>query len=211
MHTKLKSALGSIKKAGLVTLVLMVLCGLFYPLALTGLSMVFFPHQAKGSVIEVDGVAVGSTLVGQQFTDPRFLWGRPSAVGYNTYTEAEKEAGDYTGPASGSQNYAPTNPALIQRVTADMAAFLAANPQVRREDIPTDLLTASGSGLDPHISPDSAAIQIPRLVQSTGLSQARLEEIIQNHTQGKLLGIFSEAHVNVLLVNLDIARELGIL
>jgi len=137
--------------------------------------------------------------------------GRPSAVNYNTYTQEDKENGAYGGIGSGSKNYAPTNPELVKRVEADMAEFLEANPSVRKEDIPADLLTASGSGLDPHISPDSAAVQIPALVETTGLSQETLETIVRKNTQGKFLGIFGKKTVNVLMVNLEIARELGLL
>lgn len=209
MRTNIKSALGSLKTAGLVTLALLVLCGLLYPLALTGISQLVFPHQANGSLIEVDGKAVGAQFVGQDFTDPRYMKCRPSAVGYNTYTEADKASGDYAGLASGSNNFAPSNPALVERVEADIASFLAANPSVKKEQIPTDLLTASGSGLDPHISPASAAVQIPQLAVNSGLSEEVLQEIVKKHTTGKVLGIFGEEIVNVLQVNLDIAAQLG--
>ncbi len=197
------------KKPLLITLVLLLLCGLVYPLLLTGMAQLAFPRQANGSVVAVDGKAVGSALVGQDFTDPRFMKCRPSAVNYNTYTQEDVANGDYAGIGSGSKNYAPTNPALAERVEADIAAFLAANPGVAEEDIPTDLLTASGSGLDPHISPAAADVQIAALAEAGGLSEARLREIVQENTQGKFLGIFGEETVNVLLVNLQIARELG--
>lgn len=203
--------LKGIKKPLLVTVAMLLICGLAYPLLLTGISQVVFPRQANGSLITIDGQAVGSELIGQDFEDPRFMKSRPSAVNYNTYTQEEKESGDYTGPASGSNNYAPTNPELVKRVEADLAEFLAANPSVTKEDIPTDLLTASGSGLDPHISPASAAVQLQALAESTGLSQETLEGIVKNNTQGKLLGIFGEETVNVLKVNLEIAKELGLL
>ena len=136
---------------------------------------------------------------------------RPSAVNYNTYTKEDKESGKYTGVGSGSKNYASTNPELVKRVEADITEFLKANPSVMKEDIPTDLLTASGSGLDPHISPASAAVQVPALVEATGLSKETLEAIVKENTQGKLLGIFGEETVNVLMVNLDIAKELGLI
>lgn len=203
--------LKGIKKPLLVTVAMLLICGLAYPLLLTGISQVVFPRQANGSLITIDGQAVGSELIGQDFEDPRFMKSRPSAVNYNTYTQEEKENGDYAGPGSGSNNYAPTNPELVKRVEADLAEFLAANPSVTKEDIPTDLLTASGSGLDPHISPASAAVQIQALGESTGLSQETLEGIVKNNTQGKLLGIFGEETVNVLKVNLEIAKELGLI
>ena len=113
--------------------------------------------------------------------------------------------------ASGSQNFGPTNPALAERVEKDLEEFLRNNPSVSKEDIPTDLLTASGSGLEPYISPAAAAIQIPAMAEATGLSKERLEAIVKRHTRGKFLGIFGGETVNVLMVNLDIAGELGLL
>ncbi len=209
MKEKMKSALGSLKKAVLVTVVLLVVCGLLYPLALTGLSQLFFKDKANGSLIEVNGQVVGSTLVGQDFTADWCMKCRPSNVNYNTYTEEQKENGEYAGVGSGSANYAPSNPALQERVEEDITAFLEANPGVKKEDIPTDLITASGSGLDPHISPASAEVQIPALTKATGLTEDALREIVQKHTTGKFLGIFGEETVNVLQVNLDIAKAIG--
>lgn len=207
---KMSTFFKGIKKTFLVTLVLLLVCGLAYPLIITGISQVVFPKQANGSLVMVNGKDVGSALIGQDFTDDRFMKSRPSAVNYNTYTREEKDNGNYTGVGSGSKNYAPTNPELIKRVQKDIDAFLKANPSIKKEDIPTDLLTASGSGLDPHISPKAAAVQIPALVESTGLSKDKLETIVKNNTQGKALGIFGSDTVNVLKVNLDIAKELGV-
>ena len=113
--------------------------------------------------------------------------------------------------SSGSNNYAPSNPALTERVEADLETFLEKNPEVKEEDIPTDLLTASGSGLDPHISPDSAEIQIPRIVEASGLSEEEVREIIDRNTEGKTLGVFGEDKVNVLLVNIEIAQAMGLI
>ena len=203
--------LKGIKRPFLVTIALLLICGLVYPLLLTGISQIIFPGQANGSLIMIDGRAVGSELVGQNFSDARFMKSRPSAVNYNTYTQEDKDSGNYTGVGSGSRNYAPTNPELVKRVEADMAEFLKANPFIKKEDIPTDLLTASGSGLDPHISPASAAAQIPALAESTGLSREALEALVKENTQGKFLGIFGEETVNVFMVNLDIAKELGLI
>ncbi len=200
-----------IKKPFLVTLALLFICGLVYPLALTGISQILFPNQANGSLISVDGIAVGSALVGQDFTDARFMKCRPSAVSYNTYTEEAQKDGSYTGVSSGSKNYATTNQDLQTRVKKDMAEFLEANPMLQKEDIPTDLLTASGSGLDPHISPKSAEVQISALSISTGLTEDRLREIVKDYTVGKILGIFGEETVNVLKVNLQIAKELNLI
>ncbi|HIV29662.1 MAG TPA: potassium-transporting ATPase subunit KdpC [Candidatus Pullichristensenella excrementipullorum] len=201
----------------LVTVILLVICGLLFPLLLTGLSSVLFPHQANGSLIEVDGQVVGAEHVGQEFTQDYFLWGRPSAYHYNTYYEDEEgnqtysDGSEYAGLSSGSNNYAPSNPALAERVQADLEAFLAKNPDVKAEDIPTDLLTASGSGLDPDISPESAEIQVPRIAKASGLSEDEVREIIARHTEGKFLGIFGDETVNVLGVNIDIAMAMGLL
>lgn len=211
MKTKITDLLGSLRKPVLLTVSLLVICGLLYPLLLTGFSQLLFPHQANGSLVYAGGQAVGSQLIGQDFSDERFMKCRPSAVAYNTYTQDDVDSGEYSGVASGSDNYATTNPDLVDRVEDDIESFLKANPSVRKEDIPTDLLTASGSGLDPHISPASAAVQIPALAETTGLSQEKLEEIVRENTQGKLLGIFGEETVNVLTVNLGIAQELGII
>lgn len=207
----MRTFLKGIKKPFSVTLALLLICGLAYPLLLTGISQLIFPKQANGSLVIINGQAVGSELVGQDFSDALFMKSRPSAVNYNTYTQKDKKSGDYAVVGSGSKNYAPTNPELVKRVEADIANFLEANPSVKKEAIPTDLLTASGSGLDPHISPESAAIQIPALVKSSGLSQETLEAIVKENTQGKFLGIFGEKTVNVLRVNLGIAKESGLL
>ena len=201
----------------LVTVILLVICGLLFPLLLTGLSSVLFPHQANGSLIEVDGQVVGAEHVGQEFTQDYYLWGRPSAYHYNTYYEDEEgnqtysDGSEYAGLSSGSNNYAPSNPALTERIEVDLETFLAKNPDVSVEDIPADLLTASGSGLDPDISPESAEIQVPRIAKASGLSEDEVREIIARHTEGKFLGIFGDETVNVLGVNIDIAMAMGLL
>ena len=207
----MNSVIKTIKTAALLSVAMLIICGFLYPLLLTGISQILFPHQANGSLLYVGDKAVGSEIIGQDFKDPRFMKSRPSAVNYNTYTAEQKADGSYAGVGSGSQNLAPTNPALVQRVQQDMQAFLERNPTIKKQDIPTDLMTASGSGLDPHISPESAEIQIPALAQSTGLSEETLKDIVENNTQHKLLGIFGEETVNVLKVNLEIAKEIGLI
>ena len=205
-----------LRQSLVVTLLLLLLCGLVFPVLLSGISAVIFPSQANGSLIYADGRAVGAANIGQDFTKPYFMKGRPSAYNYNTYYEdaqGNQYCGDgspFAGPGSGSNNYAPSNPALIERVEADIEAFLEANPDVKREDIPADLMTASGSGLDPHITPTSARIQIPALAAASGLSEEELERIVEDNTEGKLLGVFGEETVNVLGVNLDIAKAMGV-
>ena len=213
----MKEFLHGTRQAVIVTVVLMLICGLLFPCLLTGLSSVIFPHQAGGSLISVNGTAVGAEHVGQEFTQDCYMWSRPSAYHYNVYTESEdgrkyyNDGTEFGGLASGSNNYAPSNPALVERVEADMEAFLEKNPEIKREDIPTDLLTASGSGLDPHISPASAQLQLPRIAQASGLSEESLQKIVERNTTGKLLGVFGEKTVNVLKVNIEIAQAMGTL
>lgn len=206
------------KKAFVVTIAMLLICGFIYPFALTGLGQLFFKEQANGSIIKVNGKEVGAKFVGQQFTDDRFFKGRPSQYNYNTYTEdgyyagKEKEEGnEYAGLSSGSANYGNSNPALKERVEADIEAFRESHPDVDVEDIPGDLLTASGSGLDPHITVASAEIQVPAVSEASGLSEEELKEIIKDNTTGKVLGVFGEETVNVLECNIAIAEKLGIL
>lgn len=217
MKKKIKSTLHNTRKIVSITVVLMLVCGLGFPCLLTGLSSILFSHQAGGNLITVDGKIVGAEYVGQEFTEDYYMWSRPSAYHYNVYVEGEdgkayyNDGTEFAGLGSGSNNYAATNPALQERVKKDLETFLETNPDVKKEDIPTDLLTASGSGLDPHISPASAKVQIPRIVKASGLSEKELQHIITANTQGKLLGIFGEETVNVLKVNLDIAQAMGLL
>ena len=198
-----------LKKSVLVSIVFMILCGVIYPLAMTGASQILFHKKANGSMIKVDGKKVGSELIGQNFTDPRFFKGRVSYVNYNTYTEEDKKPDKngkivYSGVASGSENLAPSNKKLQDRVKNDIDEFLAKHPGVKKEDIPTDLLTSSGSGLDPNISPKAAKIQIPEVSKATGISEAKLQKIVDKYTEDRALGIFGEKRVNVLKVNLEI-------
>lgn len=217
MKDSVKSFLHGTKQAVLVTVVLLLICGFLFPVVLSGLSAVFFPHQAGGSLITVNGQVVGAENIGQEFTEDYYMWSRPSAYHYNVYVEGEdgkqyyNDGTEFPGIGSGSNNYAPSNPALTERVEVDIEAFLEKNPDVKREDIPADLLTASGSGLDPHISPASAEIQIPRIVEASGLSEDQVREIVSRNTSGKVLGIFGEDTVNVLKVNLDIAQAMGLI
>lgn len=205
-----------LRQSLVVTLILLLLCGLAFPVLLSGISAVIFPSQANGSLVYANGQAVGAENIGQDFTEPYFMKGRPSAYNYNTYYEDEQgnqyynDGSEFAGLSSGSNNYAPSNPALTERVEADIEAFLEANPDVKREDIPADLMTASGSGLDPHITPESARIQIPALATASGLSEEELEQIVADNTEDKLFGIFGEETVNVLGVNLDIAKAMGL-
>lgn len=197
----------TLKRSILISLVFLILCGIIYPLAMTGISQLVLNKKANGSMIVVGGKEVGSELIGQSFTDPRFFHGRVSEVNYNTYTEADTKP-VYGGVSSGSQNLAPSNKALADRVQKDITDFLKTHPGVKKEDIPTDLLTSSGSGLDPNISPESAKIQIPAVSKATGISEVELQRIVNKYTEGKALRMFGEPRVDVLKVNIEIATVL---
>ena len=202
----MRSFLRYFKSALVLTVFMLILCGFAYPAALTGLGQFMFPHQANGSLITAEGEkttepeeAIGSAIVGQDFSgNPKYFQGRVSGVNYNTYTEEEKEDNSYGGVGSGGSNLAPSNEELKERVEKSVDEFLEKNPGVEKGDIPADLLTASGSGMDPDITPQSAKIQIPAIAENTGLSEEELEKIVENNTQGKVLGVFGHERVNVL-------------
>ena len=178
------------------SLLFIVVCGLAYPLAGTGLAQLIFPHQANGSLIQDSaGRTVGSELIGQTFTDPSFFQGRISSI-------------DNNGAGSGSNNYAPSNPELLKRVKASIAQWEKENPQVPISKLPADLITNSGSGLDPHISPEAAEAQIPRISALRHISEEQLKPLVQKHIEGRDLGVFGEKRVNVLKLNLAL-QELG--
>lgn len=195
------------KKAIKLSFVMLLICGILYPLVLTGISQIAFNNKANGSIIEVNGKELGSKIVGQAFEDSRFFKGRPSNVNYNTY----EDKNSYKGVATGSSNLAPTNPELVNRIKKDLNKFLEENPSVKLEDIPSDILTQSGSGLDPHISVEGAKVQISRVSKSTGISEGEIQKIVDKNTNSKLLGVFGEKTVNVLGVNIEIAKKLGLI
>ena len=202
-----------LKKSILLSVVIFVMCGLIYPLAMTGISQLAFNKQANGSIVSFNGKQVGSQLLGQNFTDARFFRGRVSGVNYNTYTAADTKAGSdgktaYNGVSSGSQNLGPSNKKLTDRVSKDLADFLKSHPTLKKEDIPTDLLTSSASGLDPQISEQSASIQVDAVSKASKISAGDLNKIISKNTEGRTFGIFGEPRVNVLMVNLEIANIL---
>lgn len=203
-----------LQKSLRLSIALMIICGIIYPLFITGVGKVLFPKQANGSIITTNGNAVGSELIGQNFTDPRFFRGRVSSVNYNTYTQADTrpdESGKvaYSGVSSGSQNLGPSNKALKERVQKDIDDFLKTHPDVKKEDIATDLLTSSGSGLDPDISLKAAEIQISAVSKGTGISKQELQKIVDKYTEVRSLGVFGEPRINVLKVNLEIASILN--
>ena len=167
---------------------LTVITGVIYPLTVTGLAQALFLHQANGSLIVVDGKVYGSELIGQQFDDPKYFWGRPSAAGYNA-------------AASSGSNLGPMNPSLEEVVQARIASLHAVDPN-NPLPIPVDLVTASASGLDPHISVAAALYQVNRVASARGLSEAEVTALIEKYTEGRQFGIFGEPRVNVLLLNL---------
>jgi len=183
----LKQLRASIVVVGLLTL----LTGVVYPLATTGLAQLIFPRQANGSLIARDGQILGSELIGQPFSDPRYFWGRPSATGPFPYNAA----------ASSGSNLGPTNPTLEEAVKARVEALQAVDPG-NIQPIPVDLVTASGSGLDPHISVAAALYQVPRVARERSLSEAQILALVDEHTEGRQFGFLGEPRVNVLRLNL---------
>ena len=177
-----------LRPAFFILLIFTVITGVIYPLTVTGIAQVVFPSQSNGSAIFMDGKAVGSELIGQQFDDPKYFWGRVSAVGYNA-------------DLSSGSNYGPMNPALMDSVQARIVALKAANPN-NTLPIPVDLVTASGSGLDPHVSVAAALYQVSRVASARGLSEAEVASLVKKYTEGRQFGIFGEPRVNVLLLNL---------
>jgi potassium-transporting ATPase KdpC subunit len=172
------------------TAVTTVIFGLIYPLAVTALSQLFFSDRANGQLIERNGKLVGSRIIGQEFTGPGYFHSRPSAAGTG-----------YDSTSSGSNNLGPTNKALIDRVKSDVEKLQAENPGT---PIPIDLVTASGSGLDPDISPAAAEFQVPRVARERGMSDAELRALVEKHTQGRQFGFLGEPRVSVLELNLDL-------
>jgi K+-transporting ATPase ATPase C chain len=187
-------------RPALVLLVLMtVLTGLAYPLAITGIASVFFPYQAGGSLIEKGGKVIGSALIGQNFTDPKYFHGRPSATTDADPNDAAKTVpAPYNAANSGASNAGPTSKALIERVRSDVAAL----KKESNEPVPVDLVTTSGSGLDPHITPAAAEFQVARIAAARNLSVERVRALVAQATEDRFLGIFGEPRVNVLKLNM---------
>lgn len=183
--------LSQIRPAIVVLLGLAIITGWLYPLAVTGIAQALFPRQANGSLIFHHGKPAGSSLIGQPFNDPKYFWSRPSATSPYPYNAA----------ASAGSNVGPSNPVLLQAVRARIAALNAADPG-NLLPVPVDLVTASGSGLDPHISPAAAIYQAARVARARGIDEAAVRNLITRHTEGRQLGLLGEPRVNVLELNL---------
>lgn len=176
------------RSALIMLIVLTLLTGVAYPLAITGLAYVVFPWQAHGSLIEKDDRVLGSALIGQRFNEAKYFHGRPSAAGTDGYDAA----------ASSGSNLGPTSKALLERMAKDAELLKTQNPA----PVPVDLLTASGSGLDPHITPAAALFQVPRIAKARNLPEQALRHLVENHIEQRLIGVFGEPRVNVLQLNL---------
>ena len=196
--------LREIRPAIVVLVALTLITGLVYPLVMTGIAGVIFPRQAQGSLIERDGKVVGSELIGQAFTADKYFHGRPSATTAPDPNDATKTiAAPYNAANSGGSNLGPSNKALIDRVQGDIDALKKENPSA---PVPSDLVTTSASGLDPHISPGAALFQVPRIAKARNLPEDRIRQLVDENTEGRFLGLLGEPRVNVLLLNLALDR-----
>jgi K+-transporting ATPase ATPase C chain len=192
--------LREIRPAIVFVVALTIITGLAYPLAITGIAEVVFPRQAKGSLIEKDGKVIGSALIGQQFATDRYFHGRPSATNAPDPKDATKTIdAPYNAANSMGSNLGPTSKALAERMKRDVEKLKAENPKA---PVPVDLVTASGSGLDPDISPDAAYFQVPRVARARGLAEDRIRGLVESQTRGRWFGLLGEPRVNVLELNL---------
>ena len=191
--------LREIRPAIIVLLALTLITGLAYPLAITGVAGAIFPKQAQGSLIERDGKVVGSALIGQEFKSDRYFHGRPSASTAPDPADSSKTvAAPYNAANSGGSNLGPTSKALNDRIKEDVEKLKAENPS---SPVPVDLVTTSASGLDPDISPDAALFQVPRVAKARNLPEERVRQLVEQHVEGRTLGLFGEPRVNVLKLN----------
>jgi K+-transporting ATPase ATPase C chain len=192
--------LREIRPAILVLLLLTLITGLAYPLAMTEVAGAIFPKQAQGSLIERDGKVVGSALIGQEFKDDKYFHGRPSATTAPDPADSSKTVGaPYNAANSGASNLGPTSKALNDRIKEDVEKLKAENPST---SVPIDLVTTSASGLDPDISPEGALFQVPRVAKARNMPEDRVRQLVTENTSGRLIGLFGEPRVNVLALNL---------
>lgn len=189
-----------LEKAVILFFIMMILCGLIYPFVITGIAQLLFDDKANGSVIEIDGVKYGSELIGQKYTDEAHLWGRIVLADVSTYTNDEGETLLY----AGASNKSPAGEEFRETVAERVEMIKEANPDATMDAIPVELVTCSGSGLDPHISPAAAEYQVPRIAETNNMSEEEVREVIEKHTQGRFLGVLGEETVNVLAVNLEL-------
>ena len=187
-----------LKPAFLITVVFTLLTGILYPLAVTGVAQVVFPHQANGSLVTLNGKEIGSRLIAQNFTKPAYFHPRPSAAG---------EKG-YDATSSGGSNLGPTSKKLQDRINDDFKRLKSENPEATGP-IPAELVTASASGLDPHLSPEAMLWQAPRVAKARGVTPERVKSVVEANVEGRTFGILGEPRVNVLLVNLALDRQFG--
>jgi potassium-transporting ATPase KdpC subunit len=196
--------LKEIRPAIVLLIALTLITGLAYPLAITGIAGVLFPYQAQGSMIERDGMVVGSALIGQVFTDDKYFHGRPSATNMPDPSDPTKNVdAPYNAANSAGSNLGPTSKTLADRLQGDVDKLKAENPSA---PVPVDLVTTSASGLDPHISPAAALFQVPRVAKARNLSEDRVRELVSGETEGRFLGLLGEPRVNVLALNLALDR-----
>jgi K+-transporting ATPase ATPase C chain len=196
-----------IRPAIVVLVALTLITGLVYPLAMTGIAQVLFPRQAQGSLIERNGTVVGSELIGQVFESDKYFHGRPSATTAPDPNDATKTVpAPYNAANSGGSNLGPSNKALVDRVQGDIEKLKQENTSAA---VPADLVTTSASGLDPHISPEAALFQVPRIAKARNLTEDRIRQLVADHTEGRFLGLLGEARVNVLLLNLALDQLTG--
>jgi potassium-transporting ATPase KdpC subunit len=196
--------LKEIRPAIVLVVALTIITGLVYPLVMTGIAGAIFPYQAQGSLIEQDGKVIGSTLIGQEFTSDKYFHGRPSAtVAPDPNDPAKTVPAPYNAANSGGSNLGPTNKALIERVQGDVDKLKQENPST---PVPIDLVTTTGGGLDPHISPEAALFQVPRVAKARNMPEDRLRQLVNEHVEGRTLGLLGEPRVNVLALNLALDR-----
>jgi potassium-transporting ATPase KdpC subunit len=192
--------LRELRPAIVLVIILTLITGLIYPLVMTGIAGVLFPTQAQGSLVEIDGKVVGSTLIGQEFTSDKYFHGRPSATTAPDPNDSSKTvSAPYNAANSGGSNLGPTNKALIDRVKADVDKLKQENPSA---PVPIDLVTTTASGLDPDITPEGALFQVPRVSKARNIPEDRLRRLVNEHVEGRLLGLFGEPRVNVLALNM---------